>query len=27
MDFVRVPGVGFSVSAAFPTIANYAEGK
>jgi signal transduction histidine kinase len=27
MDFVRVPGVGFSVSAAFPSIANYLEGK
>jgi len=27
MDFVRVPGVGFSVSAAFPTIASYVEGK
>lgn len=27
IDFVRVPGVGFSVSAAFPNIANYVEGK
>ena len=27
MDFVRVPGVGFSVSAAFPMITNYVEGK
>ena len=27
VDFVRVPGVGFSVSAAFPNIANYVEGK
>ena len=27
MDFVRVPGVGFTVSAAFPNIVNYAEGK
>jgi len=27
MDFVRVPGVGFTVSAAFPNIVNYAKGK
>jgi signal transduction histidine kinase len=27
MDFVRVPGVGFNVSANFPLITNYAEGK
>lgn len=27
MDFVRVPGVGFSVSVAFPFITNYLEGK
>ena len=27
MDFVRVPGVGFTVSAAFPNIAIHAEGK
>ncbi len=27
MDFVRVPGVGFNVSASFPDITNYAEGK
>jgi signal transduction histidine kinase len=27
MDFVRVPGVGFTVSAAFPNIINYAEGN
>lgn len=27
MDFVRVPGVGFTVSAAFPLISNYVEGK
>jgi len=26
MDFVRVPGVGFTVSAAFPNIVNYAKG-
>jgi signal transduction histidine kinase len=27
MDFVRVPGVGFSVSASFPNISNYLESK
>ena len=27
IDFVRVPGVGFTVSAAFPHIASYVEGK
>ena len=27
MDFVRVPGVGFNVSANFPMITKYAEGK
>jgi signal transduction histidine kinase len=27
MDFVRVPGVGFNVSANFPLITTYAEGK
>jgi signal transduction histidine kinase len=27
MDFVRVPGVGFTVSVAFPLISNYVEGK
>lgn len=27
MDFVRVPGVGFNVSASFPEITNYAEGN
>jgi signal transduction histidine kinase len=27
MDFVRVPGVGFSVSAAFPTIKKFVEDK
>lgn len=27
MDFVRVPGVGFTVSVAFPNIAIHAEGK
>ena len=27
MDFVRVPGVGFNVSASFPLITKYAEGK
>ena len=27
MDFVRVPGVGFTVSAAFPNISGYAEGN
>lgn len=27
MDFVRVPGVGFNVSANFPLITKYAEGK
>jgi signal transduction histidine kinase len=27
MDFIRVPGVGFNVSANFPLITNYAEGK
>jgi len=27
MDFVRVPGVGFNVSASFPQITNYAEGN
>jgi signal transduction histidine kinase len=27
MDFVRVPGVGFTVSVAFPNIAIYAEGN
>ena len=27
MDFVRVPGVGFTVSAAFPNIVNYSKGK
>lgn len=27
IDFVRVPGVGFTVSAAFPRIASYVEGK
>jgi len=27
MDFVRVPGVGFSVSVAFPLITNYLESK
>ena len=27
MDFVRVPGVGFSVSASFPHISNYLESK
>jgi signal transduction histidine kinase len=27
MDFVRVPGVGFTVSASFPNIANYVEDK
>jgi signal transduction histidine kinase len=27
MDFVRVPGVGFNVSASFPAITNYVEGN
>jgi hypothetical protein len=27
MDFVKVPGVGFTVSASFPLITNYVEGK
>lgn len=27
MDFVRVPGVGFNVSASFPEITNYVEGN
>lgn len=27
VDFVKVPGVGFTVSASFPLITNYAEGK
>jgi signal transduction histidine kinase len=27
IEFVKVPGVGFTVSASFPLITNYAEGK